>query len=259
MWVRLVIVRPRPENREPFFHSVHLVWDDVEEPDRFPFSIPAIKKLGSLKLHPAVTFLIGENGSGKSTLLEGIAVRLDFEQTGGDAKFNFGTRRLDGGLHDAIRIQSSLYRRPGDRFFLRAETVFDLATEIDREAKEEDGYMLRRYGGRSLHTRSHGEAFLAIVQNRMKQESFFLLDEPEAALSPTRQLTALKEIDWLVRSGCQFVIATHSPILMAYPDSQIYELGDHGIREVAYEDTEHYTLTRAFLEHPKTFLRHLIE
>jgi len=251
-------VRPRPADREPFYHSVKIAWDEVGPRDRFPYSIPAIGKLETLKLHPAVTFLIGENGSGKSTLLEAIAVRLNFEETGGDARSNFGARPLDGGLHDALRIKSSLFRRPGDRFFLRAETVFNLATQLDEEAKQ-DVLILRRFGNRSLHTRSHGEAFIAIVQNRMKQESFFILDEPEAALSPNRQLTALQEIDWLVRSGCQFIIATHSPILMAYPDSVIYELGEHGIREVAYQDTEHYTLTRSFLEHPDAFLRHLIE
>jgi predicted ATPase len=234
------------------------LWDEVDVDAGFPFSIPALKKMETVKFHPAVTFLVGENGSGKSTLLEGLAVRLNFDETGGDAKTNFGRRPVDGGLHDALRIHASSFRRPADRFFLRAETVYNLATDLDREAKE-DALILRRFGSRSLHTRSHGEAFLAIVQNRMKAESLFLLDEPEAALSPSRQLTVLKEIDWLVRAGCQFIIATHSPILLAYPDSIIYELGDHGIRPVAYEDTEHYVLTRTFLESPEAFLRHLIE
>jgi predicted ATPase len=251
-------MRSRPADREPFYHSVRMMWDEVESKNRFPFSIPAFRHLDVLNFHPAVTFLIGENGSGKSTLLEAIAVRLDFEETGGDARSNFGRRALDGGLHDAIRIKWSNFRRPADRFFLRAETVFNMATELDQEAKE-DARALQRFGGKSLHKRSHGEAFLAIVQNRMKQESFFLLDEPEAALSPSRQLTAIQEIDWLVRAGCQFIIATHSPILLAYPDSVIYELGDHGIREVLYEETEHYTLTKAFLDHPQAFLRHLVE
>ncbi len=237
-------MRPRPPDREPFFHCVKIQWDQVESKDRFPFSIPAIQNIDVLDLHPAVTFLIGENGKGKSTLLEAIAVRLDFEATGGDAEANFGQRPLDGGLHDAIRIRSSNFRRPADRFFLRAETVFILATQLDRKARK-DPQVLRRFGSQSLHNRSHGEAFLAIVQNLMKQESFFLLDEPEAALSPSRQLAVLKEIDWLVPAGCRFVIATHSPILLAYPDSRIYELGDHGVTEVKYEETEHYKLTRS--------------
>ena len=251
-------MQSRPANREPFFHSVHIVWDEVGDPDTFPYSIPAIKKMGRMNLHPAVTFIIGENGSGKSTLLEAMAVRLNFDESGGDANANFEVRPLDGGLHDAIRIQSSLYRRPGDRFFLRAETVFNYASHIDREAIE-DRKFIQRYGYKSLHARSHGEMFLAIVQNRMKAESFFIMDEPEAALSPTRQIATLKEIDWLVRAGCQFVIATHSPILMAYPDSIIYELSGDGIRQIEYEETEHYTLTRSFLEHPKAFLKRLLE
>ena len=161
---------------------------------------------------------------------------------------------MDGGLHDAIRIDESNFRRPADRFFIRSETVFNLATELD-----EDPSLYRHYGGRSLHTRSHGEAFLAIVQNRLREESFFILDEPEAALSPARQLVVLKEIDWLVRGGSQFVIATHSPILMAYPDAWIYELTDDGFARVEYQETQHYTLTKSFLDHPDAYLRHLVE
>jgi predicted ATPase len=251
-------VRPRPANRDPFFRSIKVDWTYVEAPDAFPYSIPAVREMGELELHPSVTFFIGENGSGKSTLLEAIAVRLNFEESGGNARSNFGARTVDGGLHDVLRMEASRHRRPGDRFFLRAETVFNFATQADRDlARDPDA--LRSFEGKSLHARSHGEAFLAIVQGRMRQESFFILDEPEAALSPARQLTLIKEIDWLVRSGCQFLIATHSPILMAYPDCLIYELGDQGIRKVEYKETEHYTLTRSFLEHPEAYLRHLVE
>jgi len=115
-----------------------------------------------------------------------------------------------------------------------------------------------RYGGVSLHNRSHGEAFLAIVQNRFADESLLIMDEPEAALSPLRQLTLIKEIDLLVRRGCQFILATHSPILMAYPDATIYELDQDGIKEVEYTETEHFRLTRSFMQNPKEFLRHLL-
>jgi len=118
---------------------------------------------------------------------------------------------------------------------------------------------LDRYGGGSLLNRSHGEAFLAIVQNRLRPESLIVMDEPEAALSPQRQLTLLKEIDWLVRSGCQFIIATHSPILMAYPDCRMYALNENGIEETEWKQTEHYEITRSFLNHPDAFLRHLVE
>lgn len=211
-----------------------------------------------MALHPAVTFLVGENGSGKSTLIEGIAARLGLDEKGGERKVGFANRAVKGSLYDALRLDEHIYRRPADRFFLRAETVFDLANDLDARL-EDDPASYDAYGGRSLHTRSHGEMFLTIVQERMRSESLFLLDEPEAALSPMRQLTLLKEIDWLVRSGCQFVIATHSPMLMAYPDALIYELGDFGIRETDWKATDHYTITRSFLERPESYLRHLVE
>ncbi|AIE85322.1 AAA family ATPase [Fimbriimonas ginsengisoli] len=251
-------MRPRPTDREPFIHSIELARERVPSFDRYPFSLPAVQGLTRLKLHPAVTFFIGENGAGKSTLIEGIAVRLGFDEGGGEAGPGLNHRPPDGGLHDALRINSSRNRRAADRFFLRAETVFDLASDLDRREKA-DPSARDWYGEASLHTRSHGEAFLAIVQNRMRSESIFLLDEPEAALSPTRQLTLLKEVDWLVRSGCQFLIATHSPILMSYPDALIYEMGEFGIRETTYKETEHYQITKSFLDRPESFLRHLIE
>jgi len=253
-------MRPRPENREGFITRVttQTVPDDARS--RFPMCLPMTADLDKVVFHPAVTFFIGENGSGKSTLLEAMAVRLGFEDTGGDAEVGnrnrFDHREQDGGLHDFIQLDFSRTRRVGDRFFLRAETVFDMASKLE---KSKDPGALDRYGIRSLHTRSHGEAFLAIIQNRMRPESLLLMDEPEAALSPTRQLTLIKEIDWLVRAGCQFVIATHSPILMAYPDAVIYELGADGLRQVVYEETEHYELTKSFLNHPDAYLRHLVE
>lgn len=235
-----------------------LVRDAVPSFDRFPFNIPSVQQMKQVEFHPAVTFLIGENGSGKSTIAEAIAVRMGITETGGESGTPFRLRFPDGGLHEALRLGESRTRVPADRFFLRAETVYDFANKLDQNQRQ-DPSSLDRYGLKSLHARSHGEAFLAIIQNRLRSESFFVLDEPEAALSPTRQLTLLKEIDWLVRSGCQFVIATHSPILMAYPDAIIYELGDQGIREVQLRETEHYQITRSFLERPESYLRHLIE
>lgn len=248
-------MRPRPSDREPFIHSVTVLPAPKAYKDDYPFDLPVIKQCPTIALHPAVTFLIGENGSGKSTLMEAIAVRMDMREEGGEGKNPFMHREPEGGLHDSIQFNTSRYRRTSERFFLRAETVYNLATELD--SGQHSG--LRKYGGRSLHDRSHGEAFLAIIQNRMGGESFFLMDEPEAALSPTRQLTLLREIDLLVRDGCQFIIATHSPILMAYPDARIYELGEHGIRETTYTETEHYQITKSFLERPEAYLRHLIE
>lgn len=243
--------------------SVSIFEADGQEPiswQRFPFNVPAIKKMGQLKLHPSITFLAGENGSGKSTLIEAMAIRLGFGEQGGTKNFTFGQREVDGGLHDYLRFDRTPgYRRETDGFFLRAESFFNVSTEIDELEKAEPGKMYRNYGGKSLHHLSHGEAFIALVQNRFHDESLFLLDEPEAALSPARQLVLLKEIHWLVQSGCQFIIATHSPILMAYPNALIYWLDQDGISEREWNEIEHVELTRSFLNSPKTFLRHLLE
>jgi predicted ATPase len=256
-------MKPRPNNRVGFLRSATIDWSVVPSRESFPFNIPAVQNFGEIEFHPAVTFLIGENGSGKSTIIESIAIRLSFEEIGGAAVISgnrnlFDLRARDGGLHDALRLRSNSSRVPADRFFMRAETVFDLANKYDALEREYPrGYP--RSGGKSLHARSHGEAFLAIVRHRMVEESLIIMDEPEAALSPTRQLTLIKEIDWLVRSGCQLLIATHSPILMAYPDSQIFHLDETGIHPVEYQETEHYDLTKRFLNHPEAYLRHLVE
>lgn len=182
-----------------------------------------------------------------------MAIRLGFGEQGGTRNFNFGQRDEDGGLHDYLRFNRDLTIKETDGFFLRAESFYNVASEIDNLG------VAHRYGGKSLHTVSHGEAFIALVQYRFKDESIFLLDEPEAALSPARLLVLLKEIHWLVKSGCQFIIATHSPILMAYPNARIYWLDQDGISERDWNDTEHVDLTRSFLNSPNTFLRHLLE
>ena len=245
-----------------FVDSVSIYEADGQDPidwRRFPFNVPAIRNLGQMTLNPAVTFLAGENGSGKSTLIEGMAIRLGFGEQGGTRNFNFGQREVDGRLHDYMRFERTPgHRRESDGFFLRAESFFNVATEID-QLQSVDGGMYAHYGGKSLHRLSHGEAFIALVQNRFHDESLFLLDEPEAALSPARQLVLLKEIHWLVSSGCQFIIATHSPILMAYPRSSIYWLDQKGAQLVEWEQIEHVELTRSFLNSPHTFMRHLLE
>lgn len=244
-----------------FIGTVHFEEADGQDPinwKRFPFTIPAVNKMGVLDLHPAITFLVGENGSGKSTLIEGMALRMGYGEQGGTRNMTFRLRDPDGGLHDYLRIGREGSRgRETDGFFLRAESFFNVASRIDEYA-EEDSRIYGSYGGFSLHNRSHGEAFIALVQNRFHDESLFLLDEPEAALSPTRQLVLLKEIHWLVKSGCQFVIATHSPILMAYPDSRIYWLDENGIEERPWSELEHVELTKRFLDNPKVYLRHLL-
>ncbi|WP_129356629.1 AAA family ATPase [Sorangium cellulosum] len=237
-----------------FLRSVRLVRDRIPDGSRYPFSIPAVRALEALEeldLHPKVTFLVGENGSGKSTLIEAIAILAGFNAEGGSKGFNFATRRSESELHTALRLIRGA-RRERNGFFLRAESFFNVATQVDELGVSE------AYGGTSLHEQSHGESFLALVKNRFKPQGLYLLDEPEAALSPARQLTLLARLHELVeRGGSQLVIATHSPIVLAYPDATIYHLSDDGIAPVPYEDTEHFSLTRDFLLHRDRFFREL--
>jgi predicted ATPase len=243
-----------------FVSRVTLRRDRVESFDRYPFSLPAIRSLENIDLHPKVTYFVGENGSGKSTLLEGIAVNLGFNAEGGTKNFRFGTRRSHSELHEFLRIAKGV-RRPRDGFFLRAESFFNVATEIENlDAEPASGPpVIDSYGGRSLHEQSHGESFLALITERFGGQGIYILDEPEAALSPQRQLAVLKRIHDLVLDRSQFIIATHSPILMAYPDSKIYLCGKDGISLVSYEDTEHFQVTRDFLKNPARMLRILME
>ena len=238
-----------------YVSRVSLQREKVESFDRYPFSLAAVRTLDYLDLHPKLTFFIGENGSGKSTLLEAIAVSLGFNPEGGTKNFSFGTRTSHSVLHQYLRIAKGV-QKPRDGFFLRAESFFNVATEIEHlDAQPGSGRrIIESYGGRSLHEQSHGESFLALITNRFGGRGLYILDEPEAALSPQRQLAVLSRIHDLIEDASQFLIATHSPILMAYPDSLIYECGPEGIRQVAYEDTEHYEVTKSFLENPKRML-----
>ena len=243
-----------------FVSRVALNRDKVDSFERYPFNLAAIRSLESLELHPKMTIFVGENGSGKSTLLEAIAVSLGFNPEGGSKSFAFGTRASHSVLHECLRVAKG-FRRPKDGFFLRAESFFNVATEIERLDEEPLGGppVIDAYGGRSLHEQSHGESFLALLMNRFRGDSIYLLDEPEAALSPQRQLAALSRIHDLIEANAQFVIATHSPILMAYPEARIYQFGPDGIAQVAYEDTEHYQVTRNFLVNPARMLRVLFD
>jgi predicted ATPase len=230
-----------------FLIHVRLRRDTVPSFDAYPFSLPAVRALDVLPLHPKVTFIVGENGSGKSTLLEAIAVAWGFNAEGGSTNFRFDTRASHSALSDHLRIAKGV-RRPKSGYFLRAESFFNVATEIERLG------VLDGYGNRSLHEQSHGESFLALLMHRFHGNGFYILDEPEAALSPQRQLAALARIHQLVEDGSQFVIATHSPILMAYPHAEIWHCSDDGLARIAYEDTEHYRVTRDFLANPKRML-----
>jgi predicted ATPase len=243
-----------------YVSRIALLRDRVDSFDRYPFSLPAVRSLDSLALHPKVTFFIGENGSGKSTLLEAVAVALGFNAEGGSKNFNFGTRRSHSELNEYLRIARG-YKRPRDGFFLRAESFFNVATEIENlDAEPSMGPpIITYYGNRSLHEQSHGESFLALMTERFGGQGLYILDEPEAALSPQRQLAVLSRIHDLVLDDSQFIIATHSPILMAYPDACIYQCSKEGVEKVAYEDTEHFQVTRDFLANPERMLRVLLE
>jgi len=218
----------------------------------YPYGLPAFRDLRALAFHPKVTFLVGENGSGKSTLLEAIALHSDLNAEGGSRNFSFATRESHSDLDRATRMVRTL-AFPKDAFFLRAESFYNVATEIERL-----GVNLEGYGGKSLHEQSHGESFCALFEHRFRGRGLYLLDEPEAALSPNRQLQFLSIMHDYCKCDSQFIIATHSPIIMAYPDAWIYELSEKGTRRIAYEETEHYRVTKSFLTHPKRMLSVLL-
>jgi predicted ATPase len=244
----------------PFLVEVRLLRDKIRSWHEYPFTLPAVRHLESIQFHPNVTFLVGENGTGKSTLLEGIAVALGFNAEGGSRNFRFSTRASHSSLHRFIRPSRSA-RRLRDGFFFRAESYFNLATEIERlDSEPAPGPpLIDAYDGTSLHEQSHGESFLALFGNRLRPDGLYLVDEPEAALSPTRQLTLLLMLHRLVRQGAQFIVATHSPIIMAYPQAKIYVLRNDAIEETEYTQTEHFAVSRSFLMDHRGRLRRLLE
>ena len=226
---------------------------DLEE---YVTNLPLIRHLDQLKLERPAAFLVGENGSGKSTLLEAVALAAGFNAEGGSRNFRFSTQSTHSQLYRNLTLVRGA-KRPQDGYFLRAESFYNLASEIDRMDGELPG-LTESYGGRSLHRQSHGESFLALMLNRFGSQGLYLLDEPEAALSPNRQLWALSAFHWLVQRQSQLIIATHSPILMAYPGAQIFQLDQEGLRQVEYRQTEHYQLTRRFFENPDKKLHYLL-
>ncbi len=241
----------RSIDAEHYLLEVKLKRDRVPSFDYYPFSLPVVRNLHSLELHPKVTFIIGENGSGKSTLLEAIAVAWGFNPEGGSKNFRFSTRRSHSDLHDYLTLVRGI-KRPRDGYFLRAESFFNVATEIESLG------VGHAYGARSLHEQSHGEAFFSLFSERFGGHGFYILDEPEAALSPSRQLAMLARMHELVRDGSQIIVATHSPMIMAYPDAWIFAIAGDELEPIAYEDTEHFTVAKAFLSDRQRFLRELL-
>ena len=240
-----------------FVSRIALQRDKVDSFDSYPFNLPSVRSLEQIDLHPKVTFFVGENGSGKSTLLEAIAVNMGFNAEGGSKNFRFSTRSSHSELHEFLRVAKGV-KRPRDSFFLRAESLFTVATEVDNLAQSGGGDFIQSYGGKSLHEQSHGESFTALLNERFRGGGLYILDEPEAALSPQRQLAALARIHDLACEGSQFIIATHSPMLMAYPDAWIYACSAEGIARTLYEETEHFIVTRDFLANPQRMLKVLM-
>ncbi|TGE34655.1 AAA family ATPase [Desulfosporosinus sp. Sb-LF] len=242
-----------------YIRYIELDRSKVPSFSQYPFNLPAVKNLDKLLLHPKVTFVVGENGSGKSTILESIAVAYGFNAEGGTKNFGFSSRATHSDLNNYVKVVKGI-KKPRTGFFLRAESFYNFASNID-DLDSEMSFgppLIDSYGGRSLHEQSHGESFFAVFLNRFSGEGIYILDEPEAALSPSRQMSMLTRIHELVRKGSQFIIATHSPVIMAYPDAMIYQIKDE-IEQVSYEETEHYQVMRTFLNNTQKMLNLLLE
>ncbi len=235
-----------------YISAIRLKKDSGYDASAYPFSLPVIQALGTLRLESPVTFFVGENGTGKSTLLEAVAIAYGFNAEGGSRNFHFATVETHSSLYRHLVLEKGV-KRPKDGYFLRAESFYNVASEIDRMEVEDS------YGGESLHRRSHGESFMNLAMDRFFGNGLYLLDEPEAALSPSRQLSLLARIHDLVKEDAQFIIATHSPILMAFPGAKIYLFEDTKIKPVAYRDTEHYQVMKYFLNNPEGMLERLLK
>jgi predicted ATPase len=245
---------PATKTSDPFVRSVVLKRDEVEDFEAYPFSIPAIQQLHELSIDPHVTLFAGENGSGKSTLVEAIAVAAGFNAEGGSRNMTVSTRASHSVLHKHLRLVRGT-RRPRNGYFLRAESFFNVATHVE----EIGGPAVASHGGRSLHAQSHGESFISLVKNRFGPNGLYVLDEPEAALSMRGNLALMRRMHDLVAEGSQFIVSTHWPILLGYPNAKIYVLSEDGLAETPYEETEVFELTRSFLGDRGQFLHHLFE
>jgi predicted ATPase len=228
--------------------SVSLERDGIDV-TRYPFSIPAIRSLTTIDLDRRVTLLAGENGSGKSTLIEAFAVAAGFNAEGGSRNMSMSTRASHSELHAALHLVQD-GRTPRDGYFLRAESFYNVATHV-----EDLG--VSGYGDVPLHEQSHGESFLSLVLHRFSGGGLYILDEPEAALSVQGQLALMRRMHELVETGSQFLVSTHSPILLGYPGARIYVLSEDGLEERPYRETEQYDLTRSFLADRHRFLHYL--
>ncbi|MDW4526688.1 AAA family ATPase [Rossellomorea marisflavi] len=242
-----------------YLKSIKLKREEVPAFDRYPFTIPSIRTLDELHLDRDVTFIVGENGMGKSTLLESVAVALGFNPEGGSLNLQFSTYDSHSELDQYLRIVRAP-KKPNDGYFLRAESFYNVATQISKLDEDPFGLpIIDSYGGTSLHEQSHGEAFFSTFMNRFRGNGIYILDEPEAALSPLRQMAMLTRIHELIRQNSQFIIATHSPILMAYPSSTIIELCEDGMKKRDLEEVGHYRIMQQFFNDHERMIHHLLK
>jgi len=244
---------------DAYIRRIHLRHDSIPSFKQYPFSIPSIRLLYELSFHPHVTYIVGENGMGKSTLLEAIAISLGFNPEGGSLNFRFSTYDSFSDLSDYLRVIKGV-NKPRDGFFLRAESFYNVASNIEQLDSEPGSSrrVIDSYGGVSLHNQSHGEAFFSTFMNRFEGNGIYILDEPEAALSPLRQLSMLSRIHELINQHSQFIIATHSPLLMSYPSSKIVELTNDGLKESTLEETGHYKIMKQFFDDKDRLIHHLL-
>lgn len=219
-------------NKNPYVRSLHIKSPELLDWASYPYNIPTVNDLEKIQFHPQVTFFVGENGSGKSTILEAIALALGFSEEGGTLNVVLNSASSASELHQSLRVIKGVCK-PKDYYFLRAESFYNVATYMN-----ELGYLVG-YGG-DIHKRSHGEGFMKVFLSKLKGHGLYLMDEPEAALSPSMQMTALSAIHQLCQQNSQLIIATHSPILLSYPHAKIYQFTDTGLCEIAYEDTDHF-------------------
>lgn len=240
-----------------FIQEVQFLWERLE-PDSYVRTISSLSSQSCLTFDRNITFFCGENGTGKSTLLEAIAIAYGFNPEGGTPNYRFSTYASHSDLNQAILLKKGP-RRPKSSYFLRAETFYNVATKAE---EYRDGDLIetyyQRFGGKSFHQQSHGESFLSLMQGTFTGQGLYLLDEPEAALSPQRQLTLLIEIHRLSGLGSQFIIASHSPILLGIPDAALLSFTSDSISPCTYEETESYQVTEMFINEREYFLKKLL-
>ena len=245
--------------------DLYVRWMELPEPlprESYLNALPVVKHLADHKIefHKPVTFFVGENGSGKSTLIEALAISQGFNPEGGTKNFCFSTENSHSELHDYLRVARGVIR-PRDGFFLRAESFYNVATNIDEMDRDPNGIgapIISNYGGVSLHKQSHGESFLALAEYRFGGHGLYILDEPEAALSPGGIIRLMQRMDELVKQDSQFIISTHSPMLLCFPDAEVYQITEKGIDSVRFQDTDHYRTTVRFLQNPESAIEDIL-